>query len=306
MKNLFTNSRLLIKVWMVFWFIAFCIRLRIDPWKFFQLNADYFNKAKGIYSKLEINLLIPYQWRLKQLAYDESSEPRTYPVFLKPEWGQNSYGIFRADCSEDYQTIREKVAQKKLNYLLQDAAPETREFEIYYIRRADLPESFAALSVTEVNNSREQTHPINGVNNMDTTYTDLSRHFTGADAQTIWRHVRTIGNFRMARVCVKTNSETDLLQGRFHIVEINLFTPMPLNLLDPNISWEEKAQFIKNGMQFLAENAKAISATQERKNVFFKKLLMHHKVKSNKVYEKNVIKSSIDGLKPISQDVFTP
>jgi hypothetical protein len=72
------------------------------------------------------------------------------------------------------------------------------------------------------------------------------------------------------------------------------------------VSWEEKVQFIKNGMQFLAENAKAISATQERKNVFFKKLVIQHKVKSNTVYEKNLIKSSVDGLKPNSQDIFTP
>ena len=98
--------------------------------------------------------------------------------------------------------------------------------------------------------------------------------------QIIWNQVKKIGNFRMARVCMKADSKSDLLQGNFHIVEINLFTPMPLNLLDPETPWAAKSRFIKADMFFLAENTKAISAKQERKNIFFKKLAMHYKVKS--------------------------
>ncbi|MBU2644000.1 hypothetical protein KKI24_04785 [bacterium] len=274
------HSRALIKFWMISWFIYFCLRFRIDPWKFFQLNADYFNKEKGIYSKLEINQLIPYKWRLKQLVYDRNAGPWSYPVFLKPEWGQNSYGIYRADTPEDFMGVQEKIAKKKLTYLLQEAANEKREFEIYYIRQADNPDACAMLTITEVQNSYEGAFPINGVNNIHTTYTDLTRHFSEPDARIIWDHVKSIGNFRMARVCAKANSEEDLLQGAFHIVEINLFTPMPINLLDRNVSWKHKLSFIKTGMLFLAENARAISASQERKNVFFRKLAMHHKVKS--------------------------
>jgi len=264
---------------MAFWFIAYCIKLRINPWLFFQMNADYFNKAKGIYSKLEINQLIPYRWRLGQRVNDKTTEPQAYPVFMKPEWGQNSIGIYRVDSVEDFRSIQEKIAGKKMTYLYQEAAVEKREFEIYYIRKADRLETCATLTVTEVRNNREKAHPINGVNNIHTTYTDLSQSFMDKGAQTIWNHVRTIGNFRMARVCAKADSETDLLKGQFHIVEINLLTPMPLNLLDPVVPWKEKQQFIRSRMMLLAENAKAISARQERKSMLFRKLAMHYRVK---------------------------
>jgi hypothetical protein len=280
MKQIITNSRVLIKLWMFVWFVYYCLKLRVDPWRFFQLNADYFNKEKGIYSKLEINQLIPYRWRLRQLVYDEQLNPGRYPVFLKPEWGQNSYGIYRADSPQSLKDANGKIAQKDLTYLLQEAASETREFEIYYIRQALKPDVCAVLTVTEVKNSGENAHPINGVNNNHTTYTDLTQGFSGVGERIIWNHVRQIGNFRMARVCVKANSEADLLKGRFHIVEINLYTPMPINLLDPDISWRQKARFIENGMWFLAENARNLSDSQEHKSVFFRKLAMHYKVKS--------------------------
>ena len=280
MKNEINRSRLVIKFWMIFWFIFFCLRLRIDPWKFFQLNADYFNKEKGIYSKLEINQLIPFRWRLKQLVYDGVSEPEKYPVFLKPEWGQNSNGIYRVDTVKDFEKIQGEIAQKDLTYLMQEAASEKREFEIYYTRQTDNPDTYGTLSITEVKNCYEKKHPINGVNNIHTTYTDITQRFLGVGTQIIWNYVKKIGYFRMARVCVKADSEADLLQGRFHIVEINLFTPIPINLLDRDVPWQQKLLFIKTGMLFLAKNAKAISDNQERKNVFFKKLAMHYKVKS--------------------------
>ena len=280
MTNEISRSRLLIKFWMIFWFIFFCLRLKISPWTFFQLNADYFNKEKGIYSKLETNQLIPVKWRLRQLVYDGVSEPENYPVFLKPEWGQNSNGIYRANSPQDFEKIKAKIAHRALPYLIQEAANEKREFEIYYIRQTVDPNAYGTLSITEVNNGSESRHPINGVNNVHTTYTDLTQGFSSADNQIIWNYVNKIGFFRMARVCVKADSVADLLKGNFHIVEINLFTPIPINLLDRNVPWQQKRLFMKTGMLFLAKNAKAISKNQERKNVFFNKLVMHHKVKS--------------------------
>jgi hypothetical protein len=271
---------LVITFWMMFWYIAYCFKFRVDPWKFFQLNADYFNKKLGIYSKLEINQLIPFQWRLKQWVHDRSTPPQRYPVFLKPEWGQNSYGIYRADSPQEFEVLQEVIADKEITYVLQEAAEQSLEFEVYYIRQVEKPDTFASFTITEVENTHEEKLPINGKNNIHTAYRDRTQSFTEDETQIIWNHVKKIGNFRMARVCMKADSKTDLLQGNFHIVEINLFTPMPLNLLDPKTPWPEKAQFIRAGMFFLAENTRAISAKQERKSIFFKKLAMHYRVKS--------------------------
>ena len=264
----------------MFWYIAYCLKFKVDPWSFFQLNADYFNKKKGVYSKLEINYLIPLQWRLNQRVHDGVTPPQKYPVFLKPEWGQNSYGIYRADSRQEFEVIQAQIANKEITYVLQEAADQSREFEVYYVRQAEQPELFAALTITEVKNGEEKRYPINGKNNIHTSYQDITRGFLDDETQIVWNHVKRIGNFRMARVCIKADSKADLLEGKFRIVEINLFTPMPLNLLDTESPWVEKARFIKADMLFLAENTKVISATQERKNIFFRKLAMHYKVKS--------------------------
>jgi hypothetical protein len=280
MMNTIIKPVLVIKFWMVFWYITYCLKFRVDPRKFFQLNANYFNKKTGIYSKLEINLLIPFRWRLKQLVHNGVTPLQQYPVFLKPEWGQNSYGIYRADSEQEFEVIQELIADKEITYVLQEAAEQSRELEIYYVRRAEKPDMAAILSITEVENKHEKKYPINGINNVHTSYRDLTQRFLDHETQIVWNHVKKIGNFRMARVCIKANSKADLLEGNFSIVEINLFTPMPLNLLDPETPWAEKARFIRADMFFLAENTRAISAKQERKNIFFKKLAMHYKVKS--------------------------
>ncbi|MCP4294276.1 MAG: hypothetical protein GY786_01575 [Proteobacteria bacterium] len=83
----------------------------------------------------------------------------------------------------------------------------------------------------------------------------------------------------MARVGIKANSAEALVAGRFHIVEINLFTPMPLNLLDDSKSWLEKARFIRTAMHHTAENTARAFKKNEEENIFFKKLVMHYKVK---------------------------
>jgi hypothetical protein len=264
---------------MIFWFIYYCLKHKVNPWWFFQLNAGYFNRDKGIYSKYDINLLIPHEWRLNQNFDNISLVPVDYPVFVKPEWGQNSYGIYRADSESHLSQVRDAIAKRDLSYLVQEAAKEPREFEIFYIRRADSPNDFAVLSITEVKNRNENRFPINGVHNSDTYYRDRTMDFTAEEIAGIWQNLRKIGQFRVARVGLKANSEVDLLQGLFHIVEINLFTPMPLNLLDPAKTWPENTRFIKRSMVHLMWNAKAISSRQIRENIFFRKLIAHYKVK---------------------------
>jgi len=102
-------------------YIACCLRVGAAPWKYFQLNARYFSKDQGIFSKLAIDALIPERWRLHQIPDDGMVSPERYPVFLKPEWGQNAHGIHRADNFQSLQLIRQSLKQKdgEQKYILQ-------------------------------------------------------------------------------------------------------------------------------------------------------------------------------------------
>jgi len=54
---------LLIRILLVLSYISWCFRFLIGPWKYFQLNANYFNEDKELFSKLDMDLLIPRKWR---------------------------------------------------------------------------------------------------------------------------------------------------------------------------------------------------------------------------------------------------
>ena len=90
---------------MVSVYILFCIRIATRPCKYFQLNASFFDREAGIFSKAGINELIPAQWRLAQWYDDGARMPEGYPVFVKPEWSQNARGVHRADNADELRRI---------------------------------------------------------------------------------------------------------------------------------------------------------------------------------------------------------
>ena len=92
---------------LVFWLIAYSVYYRTRPWNFFQLNSDYFNGEKNIFSKLELNQYIPFRWRLRQVVDDGEIVPE-FPVFVKPEWGQNSHGVSSVKTLDELCSIRLK------------------------------------------------------------------------------------------------------------------------------------------------------------------------------------------------------
>ena len=122
-------------------------------------------------------------------------------------------------------------------------------------------------------------NPINGIHNSDTCYQDITKKFNPKQIQQIWEYIAKIGDFKIARVGLKTNSYQDLIEGSFQIIEINLFTPMPLNLLDTHIHKSEKILFIKYAMEELAKTTKTIHV-KKRKSIFFSMWALHLKIKS--------------------------
>ncbi len=63
-----------------------CVLIGTKPCKYFQLNSEIFNGDKGIFSKMEIDQLVPEKWRLAQYYDDGVKLPGRYPVFVKPEF----------------------------------------------------------------------------------------------------------------------------------------------------------------------------------------------------------------------------
>jgi hypothetical protein len=275
---------MIIRIAQVLTYIIFCTLLRVGPWRYFQLNARYFNHNKGIFSKLDIDQLIPSQWRLPQWVDHSGIVPDTFPVFLKPEWGQNSKGIQRADNMSEFEQLRLLKPNSKVQYLVQQGAKQSIEYEIFIIPAAN-SHSLASISITQVSNLSDEQYPINGIYNSATQYCDISSQFSEVQKQALYKILRTVGQFNISRFAIRANSIDDLMAANFSIIEINLFFPMPLILLCNNVSLFDKWSFIIRNMWLLARVTKSMANDQPYKDIFFKKMGFFYQVKDFKQKE---------------------
>ncbi len=261
-----------ITVTMVILYILYCIRIGTKPCKYFQLNSPCFDRQEGIFSKLDIDQFIPKEWRLEQ-RYDNSEVvPEYWPVFVKPEWGQNAAGVERADSPQDLAEIRKRTKNERVKFLLQQAAPESREFEIFSMRHHNDKNNYAVLTVTEAVNESEP-NPVNGIYNSSTQYVEITEQFDSVQLGQLWQHMNRIGHFNISRASVRANSLEDLMAGRFHVIEVNLFLPMPINMLDRKYGVKQVFAMIRRYMMSLARITKARDKSLPEKPVFTKIML---------------------------------
>jgi len=257
---------------MVATYILDCVLIRTKPCKYFQLNSPIFNAEKGIFSKIEIDQLIPEKWRLQQFYDDGVKLPQSYPVFVKPEWGQNSNGIFRADDEASLQRIRQQVKSSNRQYLIQQAATEKLEFEVFSILHDQDKAQYAHLTITQTINNSE-SYPVNGIYNTDTQYREITEQFSEQQLKDFWALLGEIERFRISRMAIRADSVDDMLAGRFHIIEINLFLPMPINMLDKRYDFYDLWKMVRCYMMSLARITKARNKRLQEKPVFTKNML---------------------------------
>ena len=200
---------------------------------------------------------------------------------MKPEWGQNAHGIRRADDLEELKLIRAELSSSAKRYLLQQAAPGAREFEIFSIDTDRDDAVHDVLTITEAINNIEH-YPINSKYNRHTQYADVTAQFSAAERAQLASYLSEIGKFGISRMSVRTDSHATLVAGKFHVIEINLFLPMPINLLDSTYSWQEKWRFIRHSMMTLAKSTKMIKPV-ERPQPIFTRMMTYGRRKRTKL-----------------------
>ena len=91
--------------------------------------------------------------------------------------------------------------------------------------------------------------------------------------------------FAVARIGIKASSFERLLAEDFQVIEINLFAPLPLMLLDKQLSPQHKKAFIKQCTHALALATQAWARSKSRAVhwVFFKTWWRHrHNIRFRK------------------------
>lgn len=268
----------MLRVHLVFWYIICCLRIGARPWRYFQLNAPWFNNQKHLFSKLEMDELIPEKWRLAQEILHSDSQPCSWPVFLKPEWGQNAKGILLAENQHSFDDARQALLSGKIPYMYQKAAHNNREFEVFYIRKKASSDEASVFSITETLNASKQVWPVNSILNRHTSHKTLTQ-LTGQNQQQLWQYMNELPAFRIARIGLRAKDIENMLQGNYQIIEINLYVPMPLYLLDATIPLGERHAFIRSSMLQLAQLTKSVPLKQPRKNVFWPMLFLNYRIR---------------------------
>lgn len=263
---------MLLRVILVSLYMLFCVCIGTKPCKYFQLNSSRFNRQRGIFSKLDIDQDIPARWRLHQRLDDGRFRPADFPVFVKPEWGQNAAGIMRADDQVQLDRIRAGTGNERIRYLIQQRAPESREFEVFVIRHHTDKSRYGVMTVTEVINDSE-LYPVNSIYSPATRYQDITAQFSQSQRQLLWQYADQMGAFNISRISMRADSTDDLLAGRFHVIEINLFVPLPINLLDPKYGAVDKFRMLCRYMMTLAKITKTRDKALPEKPVFTKIML---------------------------------
>ena len=276
-----------ITIIMVVTYILCCTRIGTAPWRYWQLNARYFSREQGVFSKLAIDDLIPERWRLKQSIDTDSTAPARFPVFVKPEWGQNAHGIHRVDNDEQLVTLRSTLAGQPQRYLIQEAAPGQREFELFSIDADRDDGKHDVFTVTEAVNTNED-YPINSKYNRFTRYVDVTDQFDAEQRSRMTGYLSQIGKFGISRMSARADSFEALVNGDFHVIEINLFLPMPINLLDGRYGWREKWRFIRPAMMSLAQATKLIKPVDKPQPIFARMMMYGRR----KDVEKNATETS--------------
>ena len=261
---------------MVATYMIDCCLIGTKPCKYFQLNSPWFNERKGVFSKMDLDRLIPERWRLEQKYDDGMSTPASFPVFLKPEWSENAKGVYRADNAQELQRIRQKIAALKVPYLIQAGASHKREFEIFCLRDYRDNNRFCVFSITETINRREP-NPINSVYNPDTVYRDVTDQFSEQQKKIVYGFINRIGSFAISRLSVRTQSPEQLVAGNFQVIELNLFTPMPIHMLDPKYKLRDLWRMIRRYMMCLARLTRGRDKHLAEKPVYTRIMLYNRK-----------------------------
>lgn len=273
-----------LRIKIVLYYIFNCFRLKVLPWNYFQINWWFFNEKKWIFSKIEIEKDIPKKWKLKSLNINfpindkkisQLENELWFPLFLKPEWWQNSFWIIAVKNKKELIKNLNKISKSKISYIAQQAANYSKEFELFFIKDPDDFNKTKLISWVESKNKSGIKQYINWVD-LNTTYHNILWKLKKSEISKINKNINKLQNFKLWRIWLKADSINDLIEGNFEIFEINIFIPFPLHLLDKNISNLDKNKFIIDFTYSLAKLTKNINFTWIKKNIFFPKIKKYY------------------------------
>ncbi len=267
-----------------------CLLTGTNPWMYFQIHSHFFNTKKWIFSKIDIETHIPSKWKLQSIEINHTTTAddilmhNDFPLFGKPEWGQNANGISYIENKASLSKFLRHVKSNDIDYLIQPASAYNREYELCFTKDPDNLEQYQIHSLVQAIN--EDWNKVSSIN-AETRYKEILHELSPKQKDTLIEHIKQIWDFWIGRIWLRADSKKAMIEGKFEIFEINIFVPMPLKLLAYNVDESQKSAFFKKWITTLAKLTKN-RPKQKYREVFLRKTYMHYKIQliHNKTYMK--------------------
>jgi len=149
---------------------------------------------------------------------------------------------------------------------------------VFSIRHNTERDKAAVFTVTEALNDTE-LKPVNSVKNSSTRYVEITQQFDTQQLQQLWLMVNDLGEYNISRASLSANSIEELLKGKFQVIEVNLFLPMPINLLDQKHTAKSIFNTVREYMMCLAKVTRDRDKILPEKHIFIKVMTYNRKNK---------------------------
>jgi len=307
------------------YFLQACWQQRVFPWNYWFVNLEHIDPKFGFFSKFAINEQVPKRWRLQtrllpvgfdlEATVQSIGKDFSFPLYLKPEWSQSSFGVYRIQNISTLRQVLKKIRTQRTPFICQTAAAGQYEYDLFLLTNdtdtskpqlltctqciplaveGDGQSSVAELiknqlpqfkqSVAWLSDStptkilgKGKRLQVSFINgtNNGTRYQDLTTKLSAADIKRIYQHLKQIGHFSMTRISVMADTPEAIVDGDFKVIEINLLSPFPLNFLDQSWSPEECKRQMKIFGTDLVTSIKYKSVTTQHR--FWKLIRLHWK-----------------------------
>jgi len=245
-----------------------------------------------------------------------------YPFIIKPDWGESSLGVWKINNTKELKKRLFQILKRKIQYMAQEYCKYEKEYDILYIASNKNPQKKKILDITRIdppivkgdgksnirqlilqqfkeyqeylfhiNKDRLDKIPkkrknvrLTDINSKlyGSKYSDLKKNLSKSEDKII-KNLNEIGKFRLAKVTVKANDESELINGELKVIEINILYPLMNSILGTNLTHKQRKNMIRNYIQKLMpivkESTLKLSVWQVI-NFYIKNLSQKNKLKN--------------------------
>lgn len=252
-----------LRIYTIYKFLQLSLIHTSSPTNFLNLNHKHLEIKKGIYSKHKLNQIIPNKHKLiSQPLKKFISKPEiNFPIILKPDWGESSLGIKKVNNKINLDKLINNKQIKIEKYFVQQFNQFNIEYDIVFLKN-QITKNIEISEITTVSTTNKDK--ITGINH-NSNYKNITSQFSKTEIIKLQNNLNWLNkNFNSGKITLKSNSNKELLNNNFKVIETNILFPLPNSVHTLKTNKEKKKVISKH----LTKMIKLSKITKKEINLF--------------------------------------